>query len=102
MRCLKILALFAAMALALHGPAGAVPSGQDCSSSMPCDKGLWCEPAAGKCGTQAGTCVAIPKLCIARKRSTTFHPVCGCNNKTYSGDCFRRAYRIGKAHDGKC
>jgi hypothetical protein len=28
--------------------------------------------------------------------------VCGCNGKTYSSDCFRRAYKIAKSHDGKC
>ncbi|HXE87713.1 MAG TPA: hypothetical protein VN524_13070 [Hyphomicrobiaceae bacterium] len=28
--------------------------------------------------------------------------MCGCNGKTYSSDCFRRAYKIAKSHDGKC
>lgn len=89
--------------------AHAVVAGQPCggASGVTCDKGLWCEPAAGKCGaTQsapaAGTCVAVPKLCIARKNGKSFQPVCGCNSKTYSNDCFRRAYKIAKLHDGKC
>jgi hypothetical protein len=34
--------------------------------------------------------------------TANFHPVCGCNSKTYSSDCFRRAYRVGKLKDGKC
>jgi hypothetical protein len=49
-----------------------------------------------------GVCVPIPRLCFARKRSKGFKPVCGCNKKTYSSDCFRRAYKVGKAHEGKC
>ena len=95
-----------------HDKAHAVPTGQPCggASGATCDKGLWCEPAAGKCGSQSGapsgaqsgTCVAVPKICIVRKHSKSFQPVCGCNSKTYSNDCFRRAYRIGKSHDGKC
>jgi hypothetical protein len=54
------------------------------------------------CGAAEGVCVAIPRLCVARKKSKSFRPVCGCNSKTYSSDCFRRAYKIGKSHDGKC
>lgn len=110
------LALVVIAALAIvsmpHDKAHAVSTGQACggTSGDACDKGLWCEPAAGKCASQSGpqsaapsgTCVAVPKLCIARKRSKSFQPVCGCNSKTYSNDCFRRAYRIGKSHDGKC
>ena len=80
----------------------AVPAGQPCGGgdTGTCDKGLWCEPSA--CTSTAGICVKTPKLCIARKNSKSFQPVCGCNNKTYSSDCFRRAYKIGKLRDGKC
>ncbi|HEY1245572.1 MAG TPA: Kazal domain-containing protein [Hyphomicrobiaceae bacterium] len=83
----------------------AVPLGQPCGlAGAVCDKGLWCEPPAGRCraAAAAGVCVAIPRLCFARKRSKSFKPVCGCNSKTYSSDCFRRAYKVGKDHDGKC
>jgi hypothetical protein len=44
----------------------------------------------------------VPRLCFARKKSKSFQPVCGCNSKTYSNDCFRRAQRVAKSHDGKC
>jgi hypothetical protein len=82
----------------------AVPLGQACggTSGASCDKGLWCEPSAGTCGSTTGVCVAIPRLCFARKNSKDYRPVCGCNNKTYSSDCFRRAYKVAKSHDGKC
>ena len=85
-------------------PAQAVPVGQACGGARgaTCDKGLWCEPPTGMCASDEGVCVAVPRWCIARKRSRSFRPVCGCNSKTYSSDCFRRAYKVGKSHDGKC
>jgi hypothetical protein len=82
----------------------AVSLGQACGGTggASCDKGLWCEPSAGMCGSTTGVCVAIPRLCFARKNSKNYRPVCGCNSKTYSSDCFRRAYKVAKSHDGKC
>lgn len=99
---LPTVALALATLMAPVGPAGAVPTGAPCGPGAACDKGLWCEPAAGSCSTPLGVCVSVPRLCFARKRSKNFHPVCGCNGKTYSSDCFRRAQRITKLHDGKC
>jgi hypothetical protein len=90
--------------VASSAPAWAVPLGQPCggAEATTCDKGLWCEPPPGACTSTAGVCVKVPRLCIARKHGKSFQPVCGCNNKTYSNDCFRRAYKIGKSRDGKC
>jgi hypothetical protein len=95
--------LLAASAVAAR-QAYAVALDQACGGAggAACDKGLWCEPPTGMCAATAGVCVAIPRLCFARKKSKSFQPVCGCNSKTYSSDCFRRAYRIAKYHDGKC
>jgi len=97
------LTLLAASVVSIH-QAHAVPAGQPCggASGAACDKGLWCEPSAGMCGATTGMCVAIPRLCFARKKSKDYKPVCGCNSKTYSSDCFRRAYKVAKSHDGKC
>jgi hypothetical protein len=105
---MKIAALVLSTVLAAsmlsHTQAHAVTAGQACGGpeGIGCDRGLWCEPPAGVCSSTAGVCVAIPRLCFARTRSKSFKPVCGCNSKTYSSDCFRRAYKIGKSHDGKC
>jgi hypothetical protein len=100
---LIVLALLAASVVS-NSQAHAVPAGQPCGGTIGavCDKGLWCEPPTGICASTAGVCVAVPRLCFARKKSKSFQPVCGCNNKTYSSDCFRRAYKVAKSHDGKC
>jgi hypothetical protein len=97
------LILLATSSLSAHR-AHAGQLGQSCGGpgGVTCDKGLWCEPAAGMCASTAGVCVAIPRLCFARKRSKDYRPVCGCNSKTYSSDCFRRAYKVAKSHEGKC
>ena len=35
--------------------------------------------------------------CASRaRRARAIHPVCGCNSKTYSSDCFRRAQKIAQ------
>ena len=106
MLCIRFLALALALStisvLVTQETARALPAGAACGTDVSCDKGLWCEPQEGACASQAGVCVSIPRLCIARKRSKNYHPVCGCNSKTYSSDCFRRAQRIAKLHDGKC
>jgi hypothetical protein len=90
--------------IAVQTQAHAVPAGQPCGGAggAVCDKGLWCEPPTGMCASTAGVCVPVPRLCIARKNSKSFRPVCGCNHKTYSSDCFRRAYKVTKHHDGAC
>ena len=93
-----------AVSVLLENQAHAVAVGQPCGAATGavCDKGLWCEPPTGKCASTTGVCVAVPLVCFARKKSRSFRPVCGCNSKTYSSDCFRRAYRVGKFRDGKC
>jgi hypothetical protein len=98
-----VLSILLAASAVIARQAYAVPLGQACVvGGATCDKGLWCEPPTGMCTSTAGVCVAIPHLCFARKKSKSFRPVCGCNGKTYSSDCFRRAYKVAKYHDGKC
>jgi hypothetical protein len=103
---LVALALGALLAtsLPLATRAHAVPAGEPCGTETGavCDRGLWCEPPTGNCTSTTGVCVAVPRFCVVRKKSRSFRPVCGCNNKTYSSDCFRRAYKVAKSREGKC
>jgi hypothetical protein len=98
------LATLLALVLLAGVRAHAVPVGEACGAETGavCDRGLWCEPPIGTCVATTGVCVAVPRFCIAHKKSRSYRPVCGCNNKTYSSDCFRRAYKVAKLRDGKC
>jgi len=65
-----------------------------------CPADQYCNyPASAQCGAAdaTGFCDVKPSGC-----DDYLQPVCGCNGKTYSSDCFRRAYKIAKSHDGKC
>jgi hypothetical protein len=71
---------------------GAGLSNQDCAGPF------FCERPAGMCAALVGTCQGVPLAadCIGGA------PQCGCDGKTYQGDCDRRQNAVSKAHDGPC
>ena len=65
------------------------PDGQVCDIDTCFDDSL--SAAAG------GVCVDKPEACYE-----IYAPECGCDNKTYSNDCYRLMAGVGKAYDGMC
>lgn len=98
---LQRLAIALALSLFVSAPASAAKVGEMCAgiAGIQCDKGLWCDPEPGQCrgADVAGKCVEVPQIC-----ATDNHPVCGCDDKTYSNDCERRAAKVAKKSDGEC
>jgi hypothetical protein len=80
----------------------AAKAGEMCGgiAGVACDKGLFCEYLAGKCGVPdlAGKCEKTPDIC-----KKDFKPVCGCDHKLkFDNDCERKAAGAQKDHDGPC
>lgn len=92
---------FAVVPFFLPASAAAVGVGKTCGGFIgtKCDDGLWCDPSPGKCGGAdiQGKCVQTGFVCYL-----LYQPVCGCNNVTYSNDCWRQIAKVQKNHDDAC
>jgi hypothetical protein len=67
---------------------------------LECGEGEYCAYAPEHmCGAadHLGECAQMPEVCIQ-----VYAPVCGCDNQTYSNDCFAAAAGTSVLHDGAC
>jgi hypothetical protein len=72
--------------------------GELCLSDATCALGYFCERPAGMCGATFGTCQGD----LATADCVRGPAVCGCDGKTYAGDCPRLQAGVSKSHDGPC
>ncbi|MBW3000328.1 Kazal-type serine protease inhibitor family protein [Candidatus Woesearchaeota archaeon] len=66
-----------------------------CSSNNDCPGNQFCEFM--DCLATKGRCIYIPQNCF-----DLWNPVCGCNGKTYSNDCYRRMAQVSRDYFGEC
>ncbi len=65
-----------------------------------CNQGEYCAYELGaQCGSadQTGTCTAVPQAC-----DTVYEPVCGCDSKNYSNECFAAQASVSVSAVGGC
>lgn len=66
----------------------------------PCPDGQYCDITVDDAChgyDLPGVCKPVPELCYE-----LYQPVCGCDGKTYSNDCWRVMARVQRDHQGEC
>jgi hypothetical protein len=88
---------------AKDGACGEEKTNKKCDQlTMPCESAdEYCDVESeegNECNSlKFGTCKKPPKTCLK-----DWDPVCGCDGKTYSNDCFRRANSVFSSTPGEC
>ena len=76
---------------------GACEKAVKCKTNAQCGKLQFCVKPTGKCDDE-GVCAPRPINVFCKKTD----PVCGCDDKTYDGQCFAHKAGVDVKHAGKC
>jgi hypothetical protein len=83
-------------------PSFAAKVGETCDgfAGIQCDRGLWCEHPAGKCGVadMSGTCVEETAAACTEEHI----PVCACGGKEFPNDCERKKAKAQLDYSSEC
>jgi len=77
------------------GPCAATCGGE---AGDTCEEGQFCKLPDGECSEDAeGECQDLPMIC-----PPIYAPVCGCDGRTYSSDCYADVAGVAIDHEGPC
>jgi|GEM_PF-6604164 len=76
--------------------------GKICSNDDPqiCEGETFCKLPSGECALnsiRSGVCSEISQVC-----PEIYSPVCGCDNSTYSSECFANGAAVSVLYNGEC
>lgn len=72
-----------------------------CTSDSDCISTRFCQFPVGECGGE-GVCVKSPAEAACVGTGGIDFRTCGCDDVTYESDCYRKAARTSKRHEGAC
>lgn len=102
LKAIAILATIGIVYFVATIPAIAAGKGELCATiaGIKCDNGLRCEHDANNCDLThpTGICIVPPKGDCPKELVRS----CGCDGKTYPGDCERQKAGVQKRKSGPC